>query len=245
MTRPRVRHTQTKLVFKTWGGRRKGAGRPPKGPRSSESHKKRATIRASEPLHVNVRVDRGVGRLRKRHMYKAIREATLCTAKRDDFHIVHLSIQSNHLHLIVEAQHKTALAKGMQGFQISAAKHINATLSKRLGKQRRGRVFSDRYHARSLKSPRSVRNALAYVLNNWRRHREDRVPFATKWLVDPYSSAWMFAGWKERQDRYVLFKAPATYEHLVVWFPRTWLLREGWRKHGTISVHEIPGSLAA
>src|SRR4029079_10068870 len=109
--------------------------------------------------------------------------------------IVHLSIQSNHLHLIVEAEHKTALAKGMQAFQISAAKQINQIISKRRGVRRRGRVFSERYHARALKSPRSVRNAVAYVLNNWRRHREDRAELARTWGVDPYSSGVYFNGW--------------------------------------------------
>jgi REP element-mobilizing transposase RayT len=113
---------QTQLEFKTRGGKRKGAGRPPKGPRSSEPHKKRPSLLASEPLHVNVRVDPAISCLRKRHMYKAIREATVCVAKYEDFHIVHLSIQSNHLHLIVEAENKTALAKGMQGSHRSAAR---------------------------------------------------------------------------------------------------------------------------
>src|SRR5262249_51577855 len=32
------------------------------------------------------------------------------------------------------------------------------------------RRLGDRYHARSLSTPREVRNALVYVLNNWRKH---------------------------------------------------------------------------
>jgi REP element-mobilizing transposase RayT len=237
------RHVQQSLAFRTWGGKRRGAGRPPKGPRSSEPHKKRKAFRDTEPLHVNVRVEPGVGRLRKRHMYKALREATITATKREDFRIVHLSIQSNHVHFIIEAQHKTALAKGMQGFQISAARHINAAISQRTGKRRTGRVFSDRYHARALTTPKTVRNAIAYVLNNWRRHGEHRADFTKLWTMDPYSSAVHFNGWKEREQDLVFRKPPPTYEPLIVWLPKTWLLREGWRRHGLISMDEIPGPL--
>ena len=238
MARSRKRHVQQPL-FKTHGGKRKGAGRPPRGPRSSEPHKVRPTFKDTEPLHVVARVERDVRSLRKRHMYKAIREATICVAKREDFRIVHLSIQSNHLHLIVEAKHRTALAKGMQSFQISAAKHINHAFSQRYGTRRRGRVFTDRYHARILNSPRSVRNAVAYVLNNWRHHGEDAARFARRWRIDPYSTGVFFGGWKEWLDP--LRGLPAGYKPLVAWFPRSWLLREAWRQHGLVSLYEVPG----
>jgi REP element-mobilizing transposase RayT len=63
-------------------------------------------------------------------VYRVVREATLTTARREDFRIVHLSIQRTHIHLLVEANDKRALAAGLQGFQISAAKHLNAAISK-------------------------------------------------------------------------------------------------------------------
>jgi len=242
--RQRKRHTQQHFEFKTWGGQRDGAGRPPSGPRSSERHKKRASFKSSEPLHIVARVEPGVGRLRKRHMYKAIRWATLCAAKREDFRIVHLSIQHNHLHLIVEAENKRALSRGMQSFQISAAKQINWAISKRQTTPRHGRVFTDRYHARILKSPMLVRRALAYVLNNWRRHGEDRAPFTNTWKVDPFSTGLFFNGWKEREERPFWALPPPGYESLFAWFPRTWLLKEGWRRHGTVSLYETPGPLS-
>lgn len=239
--RVRKRHVQQDLVFKTWGGKRAGAGRRPKGPRPSERHKKRKSFKSNEPLHVVARVEPAVAPLRKRHMYKALREATIPAAKREDFHIVHLSIQGNHLHLLVEALHKKALAKGMQGFEISAARHLNRAISQRTGKPRRGRVFCDRYHARALTSPRRVRNALSYVLNNWRRHEEDRRSFAANWTMDPYSTAISFNGWKEMDGEVCYRKPPPNYEALIVWLPTTWLLREGWRRHGLISMNEVPG----
>jgi REP element-mobilizing transposase RayT len=237
MARVRKRHVQGEL-FKKWGGKRRGAGRPKSGVRASEKHKRRPLLRASEPVHVTVRVANDVRSLRRRDMYKAIRWATLAVLKHDDFHIVHASIQGNHLHLIVEAQNRIALAKGMQGFLISAAKHINRTISKGRKEPRRGEVFPDRYHARILKSPRSVRHALSYVLNNWRRHGEDR---GRRWKVDPFSSGIAFPGWKELETSAWLYTPPPTYEPLVTWVAKTWLLTKGWTRHGLISVHEVPG----
>ncbi len=239
------RQGQQELVFKTWGGKRRGAGRPPKGTRSSERHKKRQSFRESAPLHVNIRVEPSVGRLRKRHMYMALREATIVVARREDFRIVHLSIQGNHVHFLVEAQNRTALAKGMQAFQISAARHVNGAITRRTGTRRRGRVFSDRYHARVLETPKMVRNALSYVLNNWRRHGEHLASWTKGWAMDPFSSAIQFNGFKEMEHELVYRKPPAAYLPLVVWFPKTWLLSTGWRRHGLIGMNEVPGPLAA
>jgi REP element-mobilizing transposase RayT len=242
MARPRKRHVQQRLFRR--GGKQPGAGRPPRGPRSSERHKVRPKLRASHPVHVVIRAARDLGSLRRRDMFRAIREATIVVAARDDFRIVHLSIQGTHVHMLVEADDRLALARGMQGFQISAAKHINRMASKRRIVRRKGRVFVDRYHATIVDSPRQARHALAYVLNNWRRHREDRAPFARRWLVDPFSSAVSFGGWNELAGAMWMWQPP-TYQPLIVWLPRTWLLREGWRRAGSICARDVPGPLAA
>ena len=157
------------------GGKRRGAGRPPKGARAGERHQRRPVHHASHPVHVVLRAVKAVGSLRRRRTYQAIRAATRVVARRQDFRIVHVSIQRTHVHLLVEAKNKLALAAGMQGFQISAAKHLNAAISMgRSGPRRRGAVFPDRYHAVVIDSPRQARHALSYVINNWRKHREDR-----------------------------------------------------------------------
>jgi REP element-mobilizing transposase RayT len=183
-----------------------------------------------------------VGGLRCRDLYLAVREATLVTAKREDFRIIHLSIQRDHLHLIVEADCKTALSKGIQGFSISAAKQINKAITARGGDRRTGKVISDRFHARPLTSPRAVRNTLAYILNNYRHHREDQASFARTWRVDPYSSGVLFPDWKELANSPYLYPMPPKYLPLLVWRPRTWLLAKGWQRfHPLISIHEVPG----
>jgi REP element-mobilizing transposase RayT len=177
-------------------------------------------------------------------VYQAVREATLTTARREDFRIVHLSIQHNHLHMLVEAKDKEALAKGMQGFQISAAKHLNVAISKgKPGPRRRGTVFSDRYHAEIITSPRQARNALAYVLCNFRKHHEDRIAPMSGWTIDWFSSAVTFPHWAEYGAEAFLWPGPPTYDPLITYQPRTWLLRAGWTRGGPpISTREVPSA---
>jgi REP element-mobilizing transposase RayT len=234
------------VLFKKRGGKRRGAGRKPKGRRAGSPHKARPEFKARHPVHVVLRVIGAVGNLRRRFTYRAIREATLTTARREDFRIVHVSIQRTHVHLLVEADHKRALASGMQGFQISAAKHLNAAISKgKSGPRRRGTVFPDRYHAEIITSPRQARHAMSYVLNNWKKHEEDQAFPMREWKVDWFSTAAMFPGWAEYapyEEEPFLWRGPETYEPLVVYQPRTWLLRDGWKKSGPISCREVPSA---
>ena len=113
---PKRRSEPEQLVlFKKRGGKRRGAGRPPKGKRAGSPHKERPYLHARYPVHVVLRVIRAVGNLRRRCVYRAIREATLTIARREDFRIVHLSIQRTHVHLLVEANSKGELASGDAG----------------------------------------------------------------------------------------------------------------------------------
>jgi REP element-mobilizing transposase RayT len=230
------------LLIKPRGGARRGAGRPPKGLRAGSPHKARPKLAARFPVHVILRVSPTIGSLRRHVAFRAFRTATLVAARRTDFRIIQLSLQRTHVHLIVEADNEVALAKGMQGFQVSAAKHLNAAIGAGASlARRRGCVFTDRYYAVAIKSPRQARNVLSYVMNNWRHHREDRAPGMERWKIDWLSSASAFAGWAEYDDVPMLWRGPARYEPLAVSPPRTWLLRDGWKKHGaTISCYEVP-----
>jgi REP element-mobilizing transposase RayT len=106
-------------------------------------------------------------------MYHAMREATITAAMRERFRIVHISLQGSHVHVLVEAEGKDSLARGMQGFTISAARNINTVLGDG-ARRRRGKVFADRYHVEVITTPRRARHAIGYVLSNWRHHREDQ-----------------------------------------------------------------------
>ncbi|CAN5864536.1 hypothetical protein BH11MYX2_BH11MYX2_25760 [soil metagenome] len=248
------RHRQLGL-FNARGGKadpRRGrarGGRPRKTPRGSAPHRRRTLdVRSTWPVHVVLRVVDDVVGLRKRSMYKALRAASLSALRQHDdtlgggeaARIIHVSIQQSHIHLIVEAPNQVALSKAMQGFKISAAKHINRVLSGERGKRRRGAVFSERYFAEVIKTPRQARNTLAYVLNNWRKHGEDKRRVAREWRLDPFSTAAVFPGWKELVGKATLFRVRETYDALLVWKPQSWLLLTGWRRYGAIGCREIP-----
>lgn len=84
--------------------------------------------------------------------------------ERGDFRVNHYSLQGDHAHLIVEARGKDALARGMRSIAARLARALNRVAG------RSGPVMDSRYHSRSLRTPREVRRALAYVLLNARRH---------------------------------------------------------------------------
>lgn len=231
---------QQTFEFKTWGGKRKGAGRPPKGRRSSEPHKARLRFSRPTPVHVTLRVMAPIPTLRRPDAYHAIRHSMYTLIERDDFRIVHLSIERDHLHLLVEADDHAALWNGIRAFETSAAQRLNRAISLATGTRRRGRVFADRYHARLITSPSQARNAISYLLNNWRRHGQDRGMETMFWDVDCYSSGPSFDGWAELDDSPFLIPTP-DYPRLSVCRPKTWLLKTGWRQAGPISFRDIPG----
>ncbi|MBV8757546.1 MAG: transposase [Deltaproteobacteria bacterium] len=242
MGRPRKRHIQQPL-FKQRGGKRAGAGRPITAGRyrASERHRARPKITKATPVHVTLRVVQVLEVLRTLDAYKALRRAMVCVYRRTNFRIVGISIEQSHVHLIVEAHDKMALARGMQAFQISAAKQLNAVYSKWRGlpftERRRGKVFCDRYNEEVITSRRQARHAWSYVLNNWRKHKEDRVPELRGSAIDPFSSAVAFDGWA----RPIRESWPPTYEPLPVHAPASWLMSVGWRMYGLIDPREVPG----
>ncbi len=174
---------------------------------------------------MTLRLRENVPSLRNPALFADVRRALRSGKARFGFRLNHFSVQSNHLHLIVEATGRPALSRGMQGLGVRLAKAINARL------RRAGKVFSDRYHDRILTSPRQVRNALEYVLKNARRHGLFHDGF------DPCSSGAWFDGWKNAGKGSEV-GAPADLAPVVP--PRTWMLGTGWRRLGLIPVQTLP-----
>jgi len=212
------------------GGARRGAGRKQTGVKRGGPHRARPALSSRHGVHVALRCVRGVPRLRQACMYHAIRRVLARYLGCGEFRVVHISLQHNHIHLIVEARDARALTRGMQGFAINAARAINRAWG------REGKVFAYRYHATQIKTASYARNAISYVLNNWRRHREDFFDGAARAAkLDEYSSAVSFTGWTER------FAIPTTHVPLPVSPPRTGLLRSDWTRYGLIDPFERPG----
>ncbi|MBA3394852.1 MAG: hypothetical protein H0T89_19555 [Deltaproteobacteria bacterium] len=144
---------------RSWGGARIGAGRPTTRTRASEPHTARPAIDAHQPVHVTARIvdalaDATSARTRLA-IERALHRALDRSLDRVDFRIVQLGHRGASVVLIVEARDRLALARGMQGFQVSAARYLNAAT------RRRGPVFPDRYRAAALTTRRAVRHALA------------------------------------------------------------------------------------
>ena len=152
MAKGRKRHVQQEIRFANQAGNLRGVrserrrkrrrarvaadgtvkrpvGRPPKGPRSSERAQEAAGDQGERAgaRHAARRRRRGAAAHARGLQGRARGDAR--HYRREDCRIVHLSIQGNHVHLLVEAENRMALARGMQAFEISAAKHINAAVS--------------------------------------------------------------------------------------------------------------------
>ena len=201
------------------GGARKGAGRKASGRRVGVPHRARARHQARHPVHVTMRARDGLPSFRGDQLLRKAIQGAIGLSEKPSFRVVHFSVQSNHLHLIVEADDERALSRGMQGLSIRMARAAHRALG------HGGTIFSDRYHAHQLRSPREIRAALLYVLQNWAKHGPGGD-------YDPGSSALWFDGWTRLPE-------PMPGPCLVA-RPRTWLVRVGWRRHGLLRPGERP-----
>ncbi len=219
------------LPFRQRGGKRAGAGRKPKGDEAGVSHGPRALLAARFPAHVTLKLRRGLPRLRSRPEYQALLAAFAGGCDRGGFRLTHYAVLNDHLHLLVEAADRANLSRGLQGLAIRIAKALNRLW------RRRGSVFADRYHDRILKTPREVRNALRYVLANGKKHAAAGREVAVPQAIDTFTSAPWFDGFREALTVRGIetLPRPVTDAH-------TWMLTIGWRRHGLLSVHELPAT---
>src|SRR5688572_31461773 len=231
MARRTCKPVQHELRFRSWGGRRPGAGRPRK-PGAGVSHLTRPRVAARYPVHVTLKLRRELGSLRTKTKAKAIRLA-MAQAVAKGFAVVDWSIQGDHIHLTAEPGSTAALSRHMRGLNIRIARGLNRVLD------RKGAVFADRYHLHVLTTPREVRHARAYVMLNARRHAAQRghiLPAA----FDPYSSWAWFDGWAKPPPGAAEARAGEGSPSTVA--PQTWLMRAGWRRHGLVRSDESPGA---
>jgi putative transposase len=175
--------------------------------------------------------------LRSQFVFPTVRNAIRATNRvaSSQFRVVHFSIQGDHAHLIVEAQNRDCLIEGVRGLSIRLARRVNQLLG------RRGRFFADRWHGRALETPRAVRNALVYVLANFRKHGHDRGA-----QLDVCSSAPYFLDFVEFSGCAPIHRIPSLLPRSLgppeppTLAARSWLLAVGWKRRGLISVAERP-----
>lgn len=180
--------------------------------------------------------------LRTQFVFPTVRGAISDTNRSgaERFRVVHFSVQGDHVHLLVEASDRSALIEGVRGLCIRMARRVNRLLN------RKGRFFADRWHGRALSSPRAVRNALVYVLANFRKHQP-----CDGAALDVYSSALYFADFVEfprgapiDSNPRLIPRALESPAAPVLPRAKTWLLATGWKRHGKVSVSERPAHVA-
>jgi hypothetical protein len=126
----------------------------------------------------------------------------------------------------------------MQGLSVRIVRGINRQLA------RTGRLLADRYHARSLTTPRAVRFALRYVLLNARKHQSSALSAG---FVDTCSSAPWFDGFARpaalafgaRRVRQDWLRTSESEEPPVV-PAHSWLLRIGYQRAGPFDTDDAP-----
>jgi putative transposase len=122
-------------------------------------------------------------------------------------------VRLDHLHLLAEASERRALSRGLQGLSIRLAKAVNRHL------RRSGRVFAERYHARTRASTAAI-----------------FLPV----LVDGCSSVPWFGGWAPPTALAFVARKDLSEGDAPVVAPTTWSLRAGYQRAGPIDTDDAP-----
>ena len=91
----KTRQRQTEFGFTNWGGKRRGAGRKPKGEKAGVSHAKRERLAERFPVHVTLKVRQGLPNLRRKESFRELEHAFAQGAERFGFRLQHYSVQTN------------------------------------------------------------------------------------------------------------------------------------------------------
>lgn len=223
--RKRARVVQHVFEFRDKDGRRHRSGRP-RSKHSGVPHGRREEFAATVPLHVTLKIRPGLPSMRERRAFQAVMRAfaggKLGVEGKWGFRLTQYSVQSNHIHLLIEADSRAQLSSGMSGLKIRIARELNKVWN------HSGKVFHERYHEVVLSSPRQVRNALDYILHNGRRHG---ILGLERWL-DPCSSTRWSDGFRDA--------IPDTNWPPTLARAQTWVLTKGWRRCGLLTLVPDP-----
>jgi REP element-mobilizing transposase RayT len=129
-----------------------------------------------------MRVLASVWNMRNKQIFAVIKRALQRAADHLGGRLVHFSVQSNHIHLLVECDDRAALIRYCRGLAIRIAKNLNRLMGTS------GQVITDRYHAHVLRTPTEVRNAIHYILQNGRKHLAEIEIFLSPGWIDPCCS---------------------------------------------------------
>src|SRR5262249_17263383 len=144
------------------------------------------------------------------------------------------SVQENHVHLIAEGDDGDRFSRGMQRLASRIARSVNLFCS------RRGQLWRERYHRSDLGTPRQFRNALVYVIFNFRNHARPSEEAVRARTIDPCSSGFWLDYWSSDAVRARVREQRSRAGPRPTADPKTWLARVGWKVHGGVKLHESP-----
>ncbi|WP_408095458.1 hypothetical protein ACJVC5_10480 [Peredibacter sp. HCB2-198] len=142
------------LYLGNWGGRRPGSGRK-RIHSKGVAHRTRGKVTHRTPVHINFKYRTFI---KNKFCLKLLKRAIM-NARKQGLRVNQFSLQSNHVHLIIEAENNEILTRGMRSLTITFAKGLN-----------KGKVQIERYHLHVLKTIKEAKHAVQYVLFNQQKH---------------------------------------------------------------------------
>jgi len=206
----RMKQLKLNIYKGTHGGRRPGSGRK-RLHSEGVAHRRREKVTHRTPVHINFKVKTQV---RNKRCLKILKRAIL-NARRQGLRIIHFALESNHVHLIIEAIDNAVLTRGMRSLTVTFSKNVN-----------KGRIQLERYHLHVLRSRREARNAVNYVVLNHEKHLNLKRAYVPGPREEAYSSLGLVKDLKTlaREKRIEIIKRGIQVLNFLD-LPRSWMMK--------------------
>jgi hypothetical protein len=138
---------------------------PPARRRTRPVATSRGAGRARHPWHVVLRSSDAAWRLHEPRSEAALRAGAAATRALTDFHVFHVSVRGDDVHLLVDAESPAALAAGVHAFTVAASRALQRAAA------RLGVVFDEDYAVTELRTLAEFREALRCLIGPDPRQR--------------------------------------------------------------------------
>jgi hypothetical protein len=136
-------------------------GRRP-GPNPKVRHRARPEPAGAFSALVTLKLKKGLPSLRERRIARELAATFEEGGDRGDFRIARYRLQTDRVELLVEAEHRDALMRGMKSIAARVGRAVNRALA------RRGSVLGDRYELKVLATPAEIRRVRAALASRRR-----------------------------------------------------------------------------
>ena len=137
----------------------RGPGRPKKAG-AGVAHIARPSFEPEQPLLIQMRIFDGLPSMRRGDAPLVVRRALGAGRDRFGFRLRHAALRTHELLLVVEADDRVSLSRGMKGLKVRLARRLNGYWG------RSEAVFSDRYEVKPLFGERSLQHVLTSLFGD-------------------------------------------------------------------------------